>query len=127
MAKVLYDDGRYFVTQAIVATPWRFYPVSNTTASIRREPLWIGLGIAGFVAAALAVYGDLLHTEEKAGLVVVAGLGLLAGRAFVVLRLDAVGLHRALIFGRRARIWKLYWAIRDAREVDSRGVMVVSP
>lgn len=118
MPTPLYDDGTYSVSTAIVATPRRFYPIANTTASIRRDPLWIGLAVTVLAAACLAVYGDLLHPNERIALGGVCLLALLAGSQFSVLRIAALGHHRAMIIGRRRRIARLYRAIRDARMAD---------
>lgn len=118
MAKRVYDDGTYLVTEAIVATPRRFYPVANTTAHIRRDPLWGAVGVATLGMAALGVYGDLLHDGEKAALLVVCLAGLVLGRRISILSIDAVGHKRALIFGSSGRIQRLYQAIRAVRVVD---------
>lgn len=121
MAAPLYDDGICTVSRAVVATPSRFYPLANTTASIRRDPLWAGIALALLGAAGLAVYGDLLSAGECLGTVLTCAGGLLAGRETCILRLDAVGHPRALIVGRRGRILRLYRAIRDARTLDDAG------
>lgn len=111
----IYDDGRYLVSSSMVATPSRIYPVANTTAGIRRDPLWTGLGIAAFVLAGIATYGDLLYPVELLTMVAVACGGLFAGWQVLVLRLDAPGHRRALIVGPRKRIWKMFRAIRSVR------------
>lgn len=118
MAGRLYDDGVYSVTVAIVSTPRRFYPVANTTASIRRDPLWAAIILAVLGGLCLAVYGDLLHLHEQVVLVSLCAGSLALGRAFTILRISAFGHSGAMIVGRSARIQALYLAIRDARTVD---------
>jgi len=117
--KPIYDDGTYTVTQAVIATPRRFYPIAHTTASIRRDPLWLGLSMTGFGAGCLGVYGDLLRPYEIAFLAVVCLLGLVAGWSFSILRIDAIGHRRAMIVASHGRIRRLYAAIRDARLPDT--------
>jgi hypothetical protein len=119
MARKLYDDGRYSVTRAIVATPRRFYPLAYTMASLRRDPLWIGLSVAGLALACILIYGDLLYMAEIAALLVLASIGLVIGSHFSVLRIDAAGHPRAFIFDSHRRLQNLYAAIRDAREADT--------
>jgi hypothetical protein len=118
MGKMLYDDGKYAVSKAIVTTPRRFYPLANTTASLRRDPLWLGLGIALFTGACLALYGDLLHRGEQTALIAVGLFALIGGWQTLVLRIDAIGHPRAVIIGSRSRMHGLYMAIRDARSID---------
>lgn len=111
----IYDDGRYVVSSSIVATPTRFYPIGNTTAGIRRDPLWMGLVITGFVAGCVLTYGDLLYQGELMIMAGVAAASLLTGWQVLILRLDAPGHRRALIIGGRSRIWKIFRAIRSVR------------
>jgi len=111
----IYDDGRYIVSTSIVATPTRFYPIGNTTAAIRRDPLWLGLAVTGFVLAGIFSYGDLLYPNELIAMAGAAALALLIGWQVLILRLDAPGNRRALIVGPRTRIWKMFRAIRSAR------------
>lgn len=111
----IYDDGRYVVSSSIVATPTRFYPILNTTAAIRRDPLWLGLALTGFVLAGIFTYGDLFYPGEIMTMAGVAALALLIGWQVLILRLDAPGHRRALIVGPRTRIWKMFQAIRSAR------------
>jgi hypothetical protein len=118
MVRTLYDDGKYSVSQAIVATPRRFYPVANTTASLRREPLWIGLGTALLAGACLAVYGDLLYAGEHVALIATGTLALIGGSEIGVLRIDAAGHPRALLIGSRSRMERFFIAIRDVRSID---------
>lgn len=115
MTNVHYDDGIYSVSQAIMATPTRFYPLANTTASIRRDPLWAATAFTVFGLAAFLVYGDLLHVHEQGLLAAICAAGIVGGREFCILRLDAVGHRRTMIVGRKRRIVRLYQAIRDAR------------
>lgn len=118
MAKVTYDDGKYVVTDAVVSTPRRFYPIAHTTASIRRDPLWAALGIVAFTAASLAVYGDLLHGAEKIALVLISSAAIVVGWRFSILAIDAIGHRRAFIIARADRIHGIYLAIRDVRGRD---------
>lgn len=120
MSKSIYDDGRYVVSSAVVATPTRFYPLANTTASLRRDPLWAAAGMAAFAAAAVAVYGDLLYPVEITALLGVSGLLLALAAQVVILRIDAPGHRRVMIVGFRKRMQRLYRAIRDARLADDR-------
>lgn len=115
MSDTIYDDGRYVVSTSIVATPTRFYPIVNTTAGIRRDPLWMGLAIAGFVTGCVLTYGDLLYQGELMIMAGTAALSLLTGWQVLILRLDAPGHRRALIVGSRGRIWKIFRAIRAVR------------
>lgn len=115
MSDTIYDDGRYVVSTSIVATPTRFYPILNTTAGIRRDPLWLGLAIAGFVIGCVLTYSDLLYQGELMVLAGVAALSLFTGWQVLILRLDAPGHRRALIVGPRGRIWKIFRAIRAVR------------
>lgn len=126
MRKAHFDEGGYVVTDSIIATPRRLYPLANTMVSIRRDPLWFGLGMIGLVAGCLAVYGDLLRLHEKLALFVIACICLSAGLSFSVLRLDAMGHRRAIIFGRRTRINRLYAAIRDVRRAEL-GITTIAP
>lgn len=118
MSKHIYDDGIYCVTTAIVSTPSRFYPIANTTASIRRDPLWTSLGVAGFSALCVAIYGDLLWPVEIAALAGVSAASVIAGSQFAILRIHSLGHARTMIFGRRYRLRELYRAIREARSTD---------
>lgn len=118
MGKLLYDDGRYQVSSAVVSTPHRFYPLANTSASIRRDPLWAGFAVSAFVGAGMLVYGDLLHTGEQVALLCFCAVSLGAGQAFSILRISATGHAGAMIVGRSNRIRKLYLAIRDSRSVQ---------
>ena len=121
MSETIYDDGRYVVSSSIVATPTRFYPVFNTTAAIRRDPLWLGLALTGFVAGCVLTYGDLLYPGELMVMAGIAVLSLLTGWQVLILRLDAPGHRRALIVGPRGRIWKIFHAIRTVRAGQADG------
>lgn len=118
MTEPLYDDGIYTVTPAIVSTPRRFYPLAHTTASIRRDPLWAGLGVALFGTGALLAYADLLHAHEQFALAFISLAAMTAGTAFSILRIDAPGHRGAMLVGRSPRIRALFMAIRAARTVD---------
>lgn len=118
MGNFVYNDGTYKVTEAIVATPHRFYPVANTTARIRRDPLWVSLFITALGVAAFHVYGDLIYTGEKIVLGVICAGALAVGQGVSILSIDAVGHRRALIVARTTRIRRLYAAIRAVRVVD---------
>jgi len=118
MSRLLYDDGVYTVTPAIVSTPRRFYPLAHTTASIRRDPLWAAITFAVLGGACLSVYGDLLHFHEQATLAIFCAGALAAGSSVSVLRISAIGHSGAMIVGRSHRIRALYAAIRDARTSD---------
>lgn len=126
MAHVIYDDGTYQITHAVFATPRRFYPIVNTTARIRRDPLWIGAGIAGFSVVALAVYGDLLYPLEILTLIAIAVISLAIGHQVSLLSIDAWGHERATVCGRTKKIRTLYRAIRDARTADYVGSSVLA-
>lgn len=115
MSDPIYDDGRYIVSSSIVATPTRFYPILNTTVAVRRDPLWLGLAVTGFVLAGIFTYSDLLYRGEIMTMAGVAVFALLTGWQVLILRLDAPGHRRALIVGPRTRIWKIFRAIRTAR------------
>jgi hypothetical protein len=115
---VAYDDGTYRITPAVIATPTRLYPVAQTTARLRRDPIWLGLSVAGVSAMAIAVYRDLLFPGEIAILVALGAGALGLGRAIGILQLDAVGHRKALIVARRPKVVALFKAIRDARLRD---------
>jgi len=115
MKSPIYDDGTYIVTDAVIATRRRFYPLANVTASLRRDPLWFGIGLLAFGGACLAIYGDLLRPHEMVILAALCVLGPLAGNAFVILRIDAAGHPRTFIVGRRRRVERLFAAILGAR------------
>jgi hypothetical protein len=123
--KPTYDDGTYYISGAIFATPRRFYPIANTTARIRRDPLWIGLGIAGFVAATFGVYADLLRPEELIVLAGIATVSLVVGSQVAILSIDAMGHEKAMIVGRTRKIRTLYRALRDARTADLQGLRLI--
>jgi hypothetical protein len=118
MPKIVYNDGTYLVTEAVVATPHRFYPVANTTARIRRDPLWISLCITALGFATFGVYGDLIYTGEKIVMGLACAAALAVGQGVSILSIDAVGHRRALIVARTMRIRRLYAAIRAVRVVD---------
>lgn len=118
MGNALYDDGVYTVTPAIVSTPRRFYPVANTSAHIRRDPLWAALALTAFSAAGLSAYGDLLHMNEQIVVVCLSGLGLATGASFSILKISAIGHASATIVGRSWRMARLYQAIWEARTLD---------
>ncbi|NKE48645.1 hypothetical protein HB662_28015 [Roseomonas frigidaquae] len=118
MPKIVYNDGTYLVTEAVVATRHRFYPVANTTARIRRDPLWISLCITALGVATFGVYGDLICTGEKIVLGLTCVATLVVGQSVSILSIDAVGHRRALIVARTMRIRRLYSAIRAVRVVD---------
>lgn len=124
MANTIYDDGVFVVTEAVISTPRRFYPIGNTTATIRRDPLWAAMSLCGFGAACLTLYGDLLYLPEQGAMVAACGASLIAGRAFSILRLDAPLHRRALILARTSRIERLFAALRRARTAD--GITPVS-
>lgn len=115
MGRILYDDGIYSVTSAIVSTPHRFYPLAHTTAGLRRDPLWAALAFTALGAASAVIYGDLLHFHEQLALALFCGGGLVAGRSVTILRISAIGHSGAMIVGRSSRIRALYRVIRDAR------------
>jgi hypothetical protein len=116
---VLYDDGIYQVTEALVSTPTRFYPLANTTARIRRDPLWLGSGVAAVSLAGAGVYADLLYPIEVISLIGI-GLGsLVAGSRIGILCLDAIGLPKAMIITTSTKAAALFGAIRAARTRDA--------
>lgn len=110
-----YDDGIYKVSRELVSTPRRFYPIANTTARIRRDPLWIAIGLLTFAALATITYGDLLFAHELALIWGVTGLSAFVGVSTAILHIDAFGHENALLFSSSRKINRLYRAIRDAR------------
>jgi len=118
MGKAIYDDGKYVVTEAILATPRRLYPMPNTTAHIRRDPLWLAFGVSVFAVATFAAYGDLLYVGEKVAMAGIVLAALAAGYSFSILSIDAVGHRRALIVGRTRRIERVYAALRSVRMAE---------
>ena len=119
MIEPIYCDGRYTVTRGSISTPSRFYPVANTTAMVRRDPLWSGLVLAIFSAGALLVYGDLLYGGEKLACLAIAATALILGAEVRVLRIHALGHPSATIVGRRTTIGRLYRAIRTAHDTST--------
>lgn len=115
MTTPLYDDGRYMVSGTIVSTPSRLYPLANTTAGVRRDPLWMSLALAALTGAGIIVYGDLLYPVEIACAVGVTALAVVGGWQVAILRLDAPGHPRTMIISTRTRIWKIFGAIRSAK------------
>ncbi len=113
--RVFFNNGTYLVTASLLSAPRRFYPIANTTARIRRDPLWLAAGVVAFVSLATAVYGDLLYVRELCVMWGVAVLLLAAGMMTAILHVDAVGHRNALVFGPARRVQALYRAIRDAR------------
>lgn len=114
MKTELYNDGRYIVTNAVISTPTRYYPISNATARIRYDTAWLAIAASALTYAAVATYGDLLKPEEVSIGVAVC-VGLIFAAAFVrVLSIDAVGHKRILIIGSTRRIERLFRAIRSA-------------
>lgn len=116
MTPPIYSDGRYTVTAGSVSTPNRFYPVANTTASVRRDPLWAGLAVSAVALLAVLTYGDLLFPGELLVLLALAAGAMGVGFEIRVLRIDAIGHRPATIVGRRSRIAALYRAIRTAHD-----------
>jgi hypothetical protein len=115
MTRTYFDDGNCVVSDAVIATPHRIYPIANATARIRHDLLWIGLGLAGVVGAAIATYGDLLTGVELGAGVAGSGLLIAAGTQIKALSIDAFGHPRALIFGHRKKISTLFQAIRKSK------------
>lgn len=110
-----YDDGTYQVSRELISTPRRFYPIANTTARIRRDPLWVAIGLSTFAVLATIAYGDLMFAHELALIWGVAGLFGIVGLSTAILHIDAFGHDNALLFASSRKINRLYRAIRDAR------------
>mgnify|MGYP001176853320 CR=1 FL=1 len=115
MTNAIYDDGRYQVSASIVSTPSRLYPLANTTAGVRRDPLWMSIALCMLTGAGIFTYGDLLSGAEICAAAGSSGLALVIGRQTAILRLDAPGHPRTMIVSSRARIWKIFQAIRAAK------------
>jgi len=111
----IYDDGTYQVSRELISTPRRFYPIANTTARIRRDPLWVAIGLNTFVALATITYGDLMFVHELMLLWGIAGLSAVVGLSTAILHIDAFGHDNALLFASSRKINRLYRAIRDER------------
>lgn len=123
---ITFDNGTYQVSTALLSTPRRFYPIANTTARIRRDPLWMALGFTAFAALATITYGDLLYASELLFLWTIAILSMAVGIGTAVLHIDAIGHRNAFVFGSARMIKRLYHAIRDARNMaESRGIMLI--
>lgn len=115
---MIYDDGTYQVSQAMICTPTRLYPVPFTTARIRRDPLWLGGATIMMTSGAVSIYRDLLFPQE---IVILIGVGvgaLIAGSCIAILRIDAIGHPKAMIVARTGKIRALFAAIRVARTSD---------
>lgn len=112
---VFYDDGTYQVSSSLLSTPRRFYPIENTTARIRRDPLWVGIALIFLVSLTTLVYGDLLYTIELVVIWIIAGLAGAFGLGTAILHVDAFGHENAMLFGPIKTIRGIYKAIRDAR------------
>lgn len=113
-ANIFFDNGRYQVSAALLSTPRRFYPIANTTARIRRDPLWWSLSMIGFVVATTNIYGDLLYHHELVTLWSLAGVAGLLGFGTAILHIDAIGHPNAFIFANVWTIRKIYRALRSA-------------
>lgn len=111
----LYDDGVYQVTPHTVTTPTKIYPVDNCQIKIRRDPLWIGLGLMAFFFFGLSIYRDLTTPEERVIIQSLALVSLLIGLNIRIMQLHAFGHTPALIIGRPGKIKKIFAAIREAR------------
>lgn len=125
MEQPIYDDGTYVVTRSVIATPTRYYPIANATARIRRDPLWLAFGVAGFYAAALATYGDLLTSQEILSSGIFTAALLIVGVNVRLLSIDAIGHPRAVIVGSTKKISSLFRAIRAATTADFRGLVIL--
>lgn len=122
----LYDDGTYVVTDTILSTPRRIYPVANATAHIRSDPMWIACASAALFAATLVLYADLLTVPELlVGAAVVGGLFVIAGQA-QILCVDAIGFPRAFIVTHPKKVRAIFDAIRRSRSADFRGSAAIS-
>lgn len=121
-----YDDGIYKVSREHISNGRRFYPIANTTARIRRDPLWIAIGLNAFAALATITYGDLMLLHELAVMWGIAGLSAYAGTRTTIFHIDAPGHDSALFFVSSAKINELYQAIRLARSgSESKGLVMV--
>lgn len=121
-----YDDGIYQVSQELISTPRRFYPIANTTARIRRDPLWVAIGLNAFAALATITYGDLMLAHELVVIWGIAGLSAIVGVGTAILHIDALGHDNALLFASSKKVNKLYRAIRAARSgSESKGLVMV--
>ena len=110
-----YDDGTYQVSRELISTPRRFYPIANTTARIRRDPLWVAIGLNCFTVLATITYGDLLFAHELALIWGVAAFSAIAGFGTAILHIDALGHDNALLFASARKIRGVFDAIRLAR------------
>lgn len=117
-SKPLYNDGIYHVTSAVIATPVRFYPIANTTARIRRDPLWVALAFAALMVLALSTYADLLYPAEIVTMIGLSIVGLMVGWRVAILVLDSPGHQPATIISSSRKVTALYRAIRDARSEE---------
>ena len=115
---ITFDNGTYQVSTALLSTPRRFYPIENTTAKIRRDPLWLALGLTGFAGLATITYGDLLYGSELLTIWSIAASSMVIGLGTAILHVDAIGHHNAMLFGSAPMIKRLYRAIRDARTMS---------
>ncbi len=111
---VYFDNGKVQVNRNLVSTQRRYYPLKNTTARIRRDPLWLALGVVTFIALATTTYGDLLHPQELITLWIIAALSLLAGANISILHIDSIGHPHSFIFGNHKTIRQIYNAMREA-------------
>lgn len=125
MARAFFDDGKYSVTAAVIATPRRIYPLVNSTAGIRRDPLWVGVAISALSAGSIAIYGDLLTNHEVLAASAFFTTAPLIGGRFAFLRIASLGHKPAFILTGRKRAAALYRAIADAR-VDN-GAIIANP
>jgi hypothetical protein len=113
--RTYYRDKSYEVTQTAISTPRRIYPLGNSQARIRRDPLWFALAFSVFCIAAHRTYGDLLHDHEIVAMIFSMTFALLIGWQFSILQLHAIGHERAVIFASTRRVKRLFAAIRQAR------------
>lgn len=113
--KLLYDDGSFKVSELVIATPHRLYPLSNASVRVRRDPLWAGVAAALLMGLASSVYYDLLTASELLAMAAFAVGGLVVGSSIALLAVDVPGHPRSIVFGRTGKIRAVYRAVLAAK------------
>lgn len=117
----LFANDRFTVTESDVMTPSVYYPISETTGRVRKDPLFIGLSMAGFHGLALWRYFDLWRDIEIIIFAILIGLALLIGTQLAVLEVSAKGLGSRMFITHSLTARRVFKAIVEARKRQRQG------